>query len=286
MTKKPISSFDKRLHSAGQWCSFDKRQPLLDPRSQAQGFDKRQCNEGKNQASSSKAMKVKKEKEYAGKARKDDLSAEGADTVANLKGLLSREEHSKVWSDHEVQDKQREEGVCKPDQDRERFAGCHALGQNLSAKFMQCKESLGQPDTLTKWEPETVLATRPIDMGGCATIVIREISQKHTARKKEWTRGQEYQPGEEENEEFDGLCNMDGSGHMQQVEGRGTGKSKALTKGNGQGGGKGKGKKGRGGGPLAIKDKEDGEEEEEEEAEKNEEKQWKEVLTRPRRKSP
>ena len=98
-----------------------------------------------------------------------------------------------------------------------------------------------------------------------------------------WTRAQEYEPGEEENEEFDAPWNLDATGHMQQVETWGKGKSKALTKGFGKGGGKGKNQKGKGGGPLAIKDKEDEEEEEEEKGEETEEDQWKQVLTKAKR---
>jgi len=70
----------------------------------------------------------------------------------------------------------------------------------------------------------------------------------HMKTSQHWTRQQEYEPTEEEDTEFDGLWNLDGSGHLEEVEGWAKGKSKAF----------GKGKKGKGEGPLAIKGKEDG----------------------------
>ena len=102
----------------------------------------------KNQASSSKAMKVKKEvlkKNMLAKLGKMTLAqklrkaAEGADTeedaANNLKGMLTKEEHSKAWSKHNVsmKGKERSRKSCKAEQGREAFAGCHALGQNQCA---------------------------------------------------------------------------------------------------------------------------------------------------------
>ena len=102
----------------------------------------------KNQASSSKAMKVKKEvlkKNMLAKLGKMTLAqklrkaAEGADTeedaANNLKGMLTKEEHSKAWSKHKVsmKGKERSRKSCKAEQGREAFAGCHALGQNQCA---------------------------------------------------------------------------------------------------------------------------------------------------------
>ena len=108
------------------------------------------------------------------------------------------------------------------------------------------------------------------------TTVTRAMSQKQVKKGRTWTNGQEYEPNEEHNNDWDALWIMDGSSHMAQVEARGKGKGKALTKGKGAGKalakGKGKGK----GGQLAI---DDGNVDEDEKGGKT----WKEVLSKAQR---
>ena len=277
-----------------------------------------------NKASSSKAMKVKKghlKKGMLAKlgkmtlAQKIHKAAEGAESVQeaaqNLKGMLSKEEHSKAWSKHNVTMK------SKTNKEKKDFAklskgekglevSMHLLRTSVP-RFMQVKETMDQSHSLGKreaWESEAAMIQRfgkdeflqhvqsgrvawredPWTWGVYNYCDRGDVTKNTRVRKqKQWTRAQEYEPGEEENEEFDALWNLDGSGHLRQVEAWGKGKSKALTKGNGKGGGKGKKQKGKGGGPLAIKDKEDEEEEEEEEEEKTEEEEWKGLLAKAKR---
>ena len=248
-------------------------------------------------------------------AQKVHKAAEGAETAeeaaSNLKGMLSKEEHSKAWSKHNVSMK------TKTKKEQKDFANLskgekglqvamHLLRANVP-RFMQSKESLGQSNSLDKrekWESETAMIQRfgkdefwqhvqsgrvawrddPWTWGVVNYCDKGDITKTtHVQKSRQWTRAQEYEPGEEEDTEFDGLWNLDASGHLQQVEGWGKGKSKALTKGKGHPKGKGKGKKK--GQFLAIEDGSpyDEEEQQEEDEEKDEETEWKEVLQKTKR---
>ena len=146
-------------------------------------------------------------------------------------------------------------------------------------RFMQMKESVAQSNSLDKrekWESEAAMMQRFGKDEFWAHVQSGRVAWRHdpwawgvvnycdkgdltlntqVKKSKAWSRGQEYEPTEEEDAEFDGLWNLGASGHLQQVDGWGKGKSNAFTKGKGQGGGKGK--KGKGDGPLAIKDRDD-----------------------------
>ena len=272
-------------------------------------------------ASSSKAMKVMKtflKKNMLAKlgkmtlAQKINKAAETGDTeedaAKHLKGMLSKEEHSKAWSKHNVsmshksQKEQKEFSKLSKGEKGLKVA-MHLLRTNVP-RFMQMKESVAQSNSLDKrekWESEAAMIQRFGKDEFWAHVQSGRVAWRHdpwtwgvmnycdkgdvtlntqVKKSKAWSRGQEYEPTEEEDAEFDGLWNLDASGHLQQVEGWGKGKSNALTKGKGQGGGKGK--KGKGDGPLAIKDRDD-EDGEAEEEEKTEEKEWKEVVTKAKR---
>ena len=230
------------------------------------------------------------------------------DAAKHLKGMLSKEEHSKAWSKHNVSmshksQKEKKEFSKLSKGEKGLQVAMHLLRTNVP-RFMQMKESVAQSNSLDKrekWESEAAMIQRFGKDEFWAHVQSGRVAWRHdpwtwgvvnycdkgdvtlntqVKKSKAWSRGQEYEPTEEEDAEFDGLWNLDASGHLQQVEGWGKGKSNALTKGKGQGGGKGK--KGKGDGPLAIKDR-DAEDGEAEGEEKTEEKEWKEVLTKAKR---
>ncbi|CAE7727580.1 unnamed protein product, partial [Symbiodinium pilosum] len=75
-----------------------------------------------------------------------------------------------------------------------------------------------------------------------------------------YKRGQEYNPEEQDHQDYEGVSNMHLTAYLQKIKGKGKGKELALTKGQGKG--KDKGKKPR----LALKDLEEGQEESTEQA--------------------
>ena len=147
----------------------------------------------------------------------------------------------------------------------------HLVRTNVP-RSIQSKESVAQSNSLDKrqkWKSETAMIQRfgkdefwqhvqsgrvawhhdPWTWGAVNYCDKGDVTlTTHMKTSQQWTRGQEYEPTEEEDTEFDGLWNLDGSGHLEEVEGWAKGKSKAFSKG----------KKGKGEGPLAIKGKEDG----------------------------
>ena len=112
------------------------------------------------------------------------------------------------------------------------------------------------------------------------------VKETRVLRGKEWSRGQEYEAEEQDDEEFDYLMDLDPTTQLQRAQAWGKG-NKSLTKGHGKSSGsKGPGKtlskgKGKGRAQLAIEDKQ-GEDDDEEE-EKPEEEQWKALLSKAKR---
>ena len=223
-------------------------------------------------ASSSKAMKVMKsflKKSMLAKlgkmtlAQKINKAAETGDTeedaAKHLKGMLSKEEHSKAWSKHNVSmshksQKEKKEFSKLSKGEKGLQVAMHLLRTNVP-RFMQMKESVAQSNSLDKrekWESEAAMIQRFGKDEFWAHVQSGRVAWRHdpwtwgvvnycdkgdvtlntqVKKSKAWSRGQEYEPTEEEDAEFDGLWNLDASGHLQQVEGWGKGKSNALTKG-------------------------------------------------------
>ena len=281
-------------------------------------------------AKAMKATKTKLNKSQLDKlgkltlAQKVAKAAEGAETAeeaaTNLKELLGKQEHSKVWSKHQTwlkgQNKKTQNEFGKLSKNEKGQAAALHLIKASAPKFMTSKESLSQVasfDKREKWESELQMIERfgetefwqhvnsgriiwrddPFTYGVYNYCDRGDVTKNtHVQKKRQWEKGQEYQPTQEDEDEFEGLWYMDSIGHISQVEGWGSkGKGNALTKGKGQGkkGGKGKGKgaltKGKGGGELlALTNGEDAEGQEDEgQEQKTEEEQWAELLVKAKR---
>ena len=249
----------------------------------------------------------------AQKCKKAAESAETAEEAAsNLKNMLSKQEHSRVWSKHNVsmkgksaKDKKQFDQLSKGEKGQQ---AALFMIKSMVPKFMQVQESMQQAHTLNKKE-EWLSETQMVEKFGetefwqhvqSGRIVAREdpwtwnvwnycdkgnVSKVlQFQRKKKATKAQEFEPTAEDEEQWDEGWHRDGTSYLGEIEmwGKGKGKGKALTKGQGaraltKGTGKGKGK---GQGQLAL---EDGQVEEEEEDDKTEEEQWKEVLQKAKR---
>ena len=272
---------------------------------------------GKGAASkkpSTKVMKVKKlslkkgHLEKLGKmtlAQKVQKAAEGCETAqeaaTNLRGMLTKEEHSKVWSKHNVALKK------KPAKEQKAFdsltkgeKGMEAAMYMVKAsvpQFMQVKESVGQDQTLDKREErqseKELIAKfgqdefeRHVQSG---RLQWREdpwtwgvynykdkgniVKSTKVRKSREWSKGQEFEPTEEDEERWNQWWEKDHSNHLHLAEnwGKGGGKAKnALTKGKGKGKGKPR--------QLALTN---GPSEEEEEI--CEEEQWAKLMTKAKR---
>ena len=256
-------------------------------------------------------------------AQKIAKAAENAETgeeaANNLKAMLNSNEHSRVWSKHNVMMKNN-----KPQKERNAFDKLSKGEKGMQAalfmikggvpKFFHTSQSIKQGTTLDKrekWESET----RMIELHGWDDLQKQVASgriqwradpwtpgvynycdkgdlEKHTkvTKSRSWTKGQEYEPNEEDNAKWGQVWTLDEYTLLTQVEnwGKGGGKGKpALAKGKG----KGKGKKGKGKAEvLAIMDgdpweDEDGQEEQEEEQEEteSEEVQWKKLIVKAKR---
>ena len=278
-----------------------------------------------------KSMKVtkgslkKSQLEKLGKmtlAQKISKAAEGAETAeeaaSNLKELLDKQEHSKVWSKHQTwlkgQSKKDKSEFNKLSKNEKGQAAALHLIKTAAPRFMQAKESLTQATSFDKkdvWESELQMLERfgevefqqhlesgriqwradPYTQGVYNYNDQLNISKNtHVQKKRQYSRGQEFQPTEEDDHEYDALFNMDSTSHLQQIQGWGKGKGtgKSLTKGTGKGNkGNHRGAltKGKGSGSLlALKDKDDeGSEDAGEDEDTNEEQQWKELLSKTKR---
>ena len=244
-------------------------------------------------------------------AQKIRKAAEGCSTAeeaaSNLKEMLSKEEHSKVWSKRNCvlkkkTKKEQKEFASLTKGEKGLQAALHMV-KTTAPQFLQVKEVVGQSQTLDEreaWSSETEMITkfgyeefqRHLESG---RIVWRQdpftwgvfnyldkgdiVSNIRVSKDREWAKGQEYEPTEEDQDQWSQWWGTDSSSHLSLTEN--WGKGKALTKGKGKGKaltkGKGKGK----GHQLALQNGEEEEEEgEQEEEEKPEEEQWKEVLAK------
>ena len=280
---------------------------------------------GKTKSGSSTDKKVKKtflkkgQLEKLGKmtlAQKVAKATEHADTAEeaaqNLKGMLNKSEHSRVWSKFNVmmnkkttKEKKAYEKLSKTEK------GMQAALQLVIStvpKFMQTKESVGQHSTLDQRESEAKMIQEfgeeefysHVDSGRIiwradpwtsGVYNYRDLGDivKHTKvrKTKEWNQAQEYEADENTNQMWSNLWSMDATSHLSQVDrwGKGNQKGLSLTKGKGKGQPKGKGK-GRSQ-LLALEDgnphdDEDPDEQEGEESE-DEDEAWRKVLGKAKR---
>lgn len=232
--------------------------------------------------------------------------AESTDNVQEaaqeLKGMLDKQEHSRVWS--KFQTHLSKQGQAEKDEfnsagknQKGLLAAMHMLKSNVP-KFFHLTEGLSQSSTLDKrerWLSEAKMVEHfgqqefwaHVESGRIqwrsdpwtpGIYNYRDLGDivKHQSvkRAKEWTAGQEYEAGPEDDDPWQKLWGKDMALQLHDVEAWGKGKS--LSKGNVKGskGGKGKGKQ------LALQD---GKVEEEEKEEKTEEEQWKELLAKAKR---
>ena len=251
-------------------------------------------------------------------AEKVAKAAEDADNpeeaAANLKGLMSKSDHSKAWSKHNIHMKNQSAKDKKDFDKKSKVEKGQAVAMFLVRtnvpRFMNWKESLSQEQTLAKreqWKSEHEMITQfgedeflaHIDSGriqwrddpytwGIYNYRDRGdlVKETRVRKNREWSRGQEFQAEAEDDEEFDSFMDVDFTTQMQRAEAWGKGQ-KALTKGKGTGKGKGssskgdalsKGKGNKGRKLLAIEDKE-----KEDEEETPEEDQWKALLSKTKR---
>ena len=227
-----------------------------------------------------------------------------AEAAKELKGMMTKQEHSRAWSKHNIHHlrgkskKEQKEFDSLPKGEKGLEVAMHLLKTNVP-KFMQWKESLGQSISLDKreeWKSEIQMleqfGERELQMHiASGRIEYREdpwtegvynyrdkgdlVKRTRVTKNKEWSKGQEFQAEEEDENEFQELMDMDATTHLQKTTAWGKGQ-KALPKGLGKGGG---GKKGTGRKCLlAIKDKECADEEK-----PTEEEEWKNLLGKAKR---
>ena len=236
-------------------------------------------------------------------AEKIDKAAETAsnplEAAKGLKQMMTKQEHSQAWSKHNIHMKGKSKKEQKEFQslskgEKGMEVAMHLLKTNVP-KFMQWKESLGHSVSLDKreeWKSETQMLEQfgeyelqlHIESG---RVEYREdpwtvgvwnyrdkgdlVKRTRVTKNREWSRGQEYEAEEEDEQEFQGMMDVDATTHLQRATAWGKGK-KALSKGSGKkGAGRGKGKM------LATKDKDD------EEDEPTEEEEWKCLLAKAKR---
>ena len=199
-------------------------------------------------------------------AQKCKRAAESAETAeeaaSNLKEMLSKQEHSRVWSKHNValkgkSAKERKESDKLIKGEKGQQAAMFMIKSSVP-KFMQVQESLQQSHALNKeeWLSELQMVEKfgetefwqHVESG---RIVAREdpwtwnvwsycdkgnvTKDVQFQRKRKATQAQEYEPTAEEEEQWDDRWHRDGTSYMGEIEmwGKGKGKGKALTKGLG-----------------------------------------------------
>ena len=251
----------------------------------------------------------------AEKVQKASENAENPDeAAANLKDMINKSDHSKAWSKHNIHmksktAKEKKDFDKKSKGEKGQEVALYLVRTNVP-RFMHWKESLSHVQTLAKreqWKSEVELVAQfgkdEFDAHvASGRIEWREdpftwgvfnyrdkgdlVKETRVLRGKEWSRGQEYEAEEQDDEEFDYLMDLDSTTQLQRAQAWGKG-NKSLTKGHGKSSGsKGPGKtlskgKGKGRAQLAIEDKQ-GEDDDEEE-EKPEEEQWKALLSKAKR---
>ena len=248
-------------------------------------------------------------------AEKVAKAAEGTDTpeeaAQELKGMLSKQEHSRVWSKYNTHlkgkpKKEQKEFQKASKAEKGMLAAMHFVKAHVP-KFLHCNEYVDASSSLQqkeKWLSEAQMIENHGEKEFWAHVQSGRISWRsdpwtegvynykdngnitkvHNVRKgKEYKAGQEFTANEEEESAWGRFYNQDPHWHLNDFESKGKGKS--LTKGSWP---KGKGK-GKDKGPLAIKDGlvDDDEEEDDDSTKNKKEKtiaeEWKETLTKAKR---
>lgn len=153
------------------------------------------------------------------------------EAAENLKQMMDKSDHSKAWSKHNVfmkgqTAKERKEFEKKSKGEKGKEVALYMIKNNCP-KFMHWKESLIQNQTLAKreqWKAEKEMRQLHGDEEFDAHVAsgrfeYREdpwtygvyncrdrgdiVKDTKVGRTKEWARGQEYEAGTEEEDEFD-----------------------------------------------------------------------------------
>ena len=227
---------------------------------------------------------------------------------------MNKSDHSKAWSKHNIHmksktAKEKKDFDKKSKGEKGQEVALYLVRTNVP-RFMHWKESLSHVQTLARreqWKSEVELVAQfgkdEFDAHvASGRIEWREdpftwgvfnyrdkgdlVKETRVLRGKGWSRGQEYEAEEQDDEEFEYLMDLDSTTQLQRAQAWGKG-NKSLTKGHGKSSGsKGPGKtlskgKGKGRAQLAIEDKQ--REDDDEEEEKPEEEQWKALLSKAKR---
>ena len=296
MKKAPVKAMKKTPMKA----SKSKAAPLL--KGKGNNSKKAPLVKGKTPMKVMKLSLKRKNLKKLGKmtlAEKIKKAGEDADTAeeaaSNLRGMLDKQEHSRVWSKYQTALKSKSQEEQKEFQEKNKndkgFDAALHLVKSEVPKFFHYQASVDHTNSLDKrerWLSEKKMREihgddfeAHLESG---RIVWRadpwsanvwnycdkgDMEKKTSVRKRQqWTEGQEYQPSEEDQQHWEQFYQRDLLSHMSALGkgGGGKGKQSSLVKG------KGKGKNRRGQQQLALEDGEvEGKEEKEE---------WKEVLSK------
>ncbi len=244
---------------------------------------------------------------------KIEMAAAEAETpdeaAALLRKTMTKEEKSKLWSRYQTQLKKKtaeeQEAFKNKDKDSKGQEAALYLVRKEVPRFLHIEETVNNEEKLNKkekWQSQKALVDLFGEQEFWAHVnsgrfewredpwtpdvynyrdkgdITRKVSVK---RARNWSQGQEYEPEDEEAQQFQGLMDEDLQSGLQRVQ-KGKGKGQLSLKGKGKDGkGKdGKGKKGKG--LLALTNGEE-EEEEEEPQPKTEEEEWAELLQKAKR---
>ena len=242
-------------------------------------------------------------------AEKVAKAAEGAGTAEEaaqeLRGMLSKQEHSRVWSKYNChlkgQPKKEQKEFEKASKGAKgMLAALHMVKSNVP-KFFHCSQVLEASSSLQQKE-KWVSEAKMVELFGQEEFWLHIESGRISWRADPWTpgvwnykdngdttrttgvkkgkeyrAGQEYTAGAEDEEAWGSFYGMDTQWHLHDWQSKGKGKS--LTKGKGKSKNK---QKGKGTSVLAIQDgspddDDDGEENQDED-ENQEENEWKGIL--------
>ena len=305
-----------------------KRKAKAKPKAMAgSSKDKKPLTKGilKNKGGKKKVMKMSLKKKNLAKLgkmtlqQKVDKATEHAETpeeaAQELKTILTKDEHSKVWSKHKtylkgLDAKERAE-FDKLSKNEKGLKAALYLIQNSSCKFMLARQGMSHEKTLDKreqWKSETKM----IEEHGWEEFYSHIQSGRIQWRPDPWTpnvynyrdlgdevkvttykqhrsyeKGSEFVPSEDDLLAWNDMWNMDAHSHAQIADGWGKGKAKGKGKSKAKALTKGMGKGTRRREPLAIEDgnvwDDEDDPENKTEEEEPEEKQWKEIMSKAKR---
>ena len=231
----------------------------------------------------------------------------------NIKGMLSKQEHSRVWSKFNCHmkgqsKKEQKELQKKSKGEKGMLAALHMVKSSVP-KFFHASEFL-ESSTSLKQKEKWISEAKMIDRFGEEVFWLHVESGRVSWRADPWTAGvyeyrdngditrevnvkkgrdfragQEYQANDEDAEAWGQYYGHDNQWYFNDWQAKGKGKTLtkgSLTKGKGEGNKKGKGK---GSGMLALTNgnPEEEEEHEEDEEEKTPEEEWKDILSKARK---